>query len=102
MCLFVINATSDPTFGKIANDLVVGPSSAVADRLVSFNGTSGDIVKDSLINSAHVFLRTGTVAATGNFNMNNKELQDVAAIRPHDSNLNIGNTTSASQQFWDY
>ena len=54
------------------------------------------MIKDSLINTADVFLRTGTVAATGNFNMNNKELRDVAAIRPHDTNINIGNSTSLS------
>jgi hypothetical protein len=98
-----IAVTSDPTFndltvnhinGKVANDLVTGPASSVADRLASFNGTSGEIIKDSGIDTADVFLRTGTVAATGNFNMNNKELQDVAAIRPHDTNINFGNTTS--------
>ena len=43
-----------------------------------------------------MFLRTGTVAATRNFNMNNEKLQDVAAIRPHDTNINIGNSTSLS------
>ena len=100
-----IATTSDPTFNnltvttinsKIANDLVTGPVSAVINRLASYNDTSGKVIKDSLINTADVFLRTGTVAATGNFNMNNKELQDVAAIRPHDTNINIGNSTSLS------
>lgn len=98
-----IATNSDPTFndltvnhinGKVANDLVTGSSTSVLDRLASYADTSGEVIKDSLINSADVFLRTGTVAATGNFNMNNKELQDVAAIRPHDSNLNIGNSTT--------
>ena len=100
-----IATTSDPIFNnltvttinsKIANDLVTGPVSAVINRLASYNDTSGKVIKDSLINTADVFLRTGTVAATGNFNMNNKELQDVAAIRPHDTNINIGNSTSLS------
>ena len=96
-----IGPTSDPTFnnltvttinGKTGNDLVTGPASAVADRLASYNGTTGKVIKDSAINTSDVFLRTGTVAATGNFNMNNKELQDVAAIRSHDTNIDIGNT----------
>ena len=100
-----IATTSNPTFnnltvttinGKTGNDLVTGPVSAVADRLASYNGTTGKVIKDSAINTADVFLRTGTVAATGNFNMNNKELQDVAAIRPHNTNINIGNTTTLS------
>ena len=61
-----IGPTSDPTFnnltvttinGKIGNDLVTGPASAVADRLASYNGTTGKIIKDSLINTADVFLR---------------------------------------------
>ena len=71
-----IATTSDPTFNnltvttinsKIANDLVTGPVSAVINRLASYNDTSGKVIKDSLINTADVFLRTGTVAATGNF-----------------------------------
>ena len=90
-----IATTSNSTFNnltntKIANDLVT----AVTDRLASYNGITGKIIKDSLINTADVFLRTGTVAATGNFNINNNELQNVKAIRPFDTNINIGNTTT--------
>ena len=100
-----IATTSNPIFNnltvstintKIANDLVTGPASAVTDRLASYNGITGKIIKDSLINTADVFLRTGTVAATGNFNINNNELQNVKAIRPFDTNINIGNTTTLS------
>ena len=98
-----IATTSNPTFdnitvstinSKIANDLVTGPATAVTDRLASYNSTTGKIIKDSLINTADVFLRTGTVAATGNFNINNNELQNVKAIRPFDTNISIGNTTT--------
>ena len=100
-----IAPTSNPTFnnltvntinGKIGNDLVTGPASAVANRLVAFDGTTGKIIKDTNILSDDIFLRTGTVAATGNFNMNNNELQNVKAIRPIASNVNIGNSTSLS------
>ena len=98
-----IATTSNPIFNnitvstinsKIANDLVTGPASAVTDRLASYNATTGKIIKDSLINTADVFLRTGTVAATGNLNINNNELQNVKAIRPFDTNISIGNTTT--------
>ena len=98
-----IATSSNPTFNnitvstinsKIANDLVTGPASAVTDRLASYNSTTGKIIKDSLINTADVFLRTGTVAATGNFNINNNELQNVKEIRPFDTNIIIGNTTT--------
>jgi hypothetical protein len=47
-----------------------------------------------MIDTQDVFLRTGAVPATGNFDMDNNELQDVKAIRPHDTNINFGNTTS--------
>ncbi len=98
-----IAPTSDPTFnnltvntinGKIGNDLVTGPASALADRLVSFDGTTGKIIKDSNILATDIFLRTGTVAMTGNINMNNNELQYVKAIRPNTASLVIGNTTT--------
>lgn len=45
---------------------------------------------------ANVFLKDGSVLATGNFNMNNNELLNVKAIRPFDTNVNIGNSTTLS------
>ena len=105
MVLQSIATTSSPSFnnltvntinGKIGNDLVTGPASAVTDRLASYNGITGKVIKDSLLSTADIFLRTGTVAATGNFNMNNNELQNVKAIRTFDTNINIGNTTTLS------
>ena len=98
-----IAPTSSPSFnnltvntinGKIGNNIVTGPASAISDRLVSFDGISGKIIKDSNILGSDIFLRTGTVAMTGNFNANNKDLINVKAIRPIDSNLNIGNSTT--------
>ena len=94
-----IGLTSDPTFnnltittinGKIGDDLVTGPASAGIDRLASYTDITGKVIKDSGINTADVFLRTGTVAATGNFNLNSSELQNVAAIRPSNTNIIMG------------
>ena len=74
-----IATSSNPSFNnitvstintKIANNLVTASASAVTDSLACYNGTTGKVIKDSLINTADVFLRT--VAATDNFNMNNK------------------------------
>ena len=100
-----IASTSDPTFhnltvtainGKVGNDLVTGPASAVDDRIASYDGTTGKVIKDSALNTADVFLRTGTVAATGNFNLNSNELQNVSALRPSSSNIIIGTAASAT------
>lgn len=98
-----IATTSSPSFdnltvnninGKVANDLVTGPVSAVNDRLAAFNGTSGKVVKDSGVLGSNIFLRDGSVTATGNFDINNQELQNVKAIRPYDTNVLVGNSTS--------
>ncbi len=96
---------SDPTFhdltvtdinGKIGNDLVTGPASAVNNNLASFNGTSGKVISDSGVLGTNIFLRDGSRTATGDFDMNNHELKNVKAIRPFTPNVNIGNSTSLS------
>ena len=59
-----ITTTSSPSFnnltvhtinGKIGNDLVTGPASAVTDRLASYNGITGKVIKDSLLNTLIYF-----------------------------------------------
>ena len=47
---------------------------------MSFNGTSGDIIKDSGIAQSNLFLKDGSVTATGNFNMGTKEITNISAI----------------------
>jgi hypothetical protein len=84
-----IATTSSPTFnaltistinGKVGNDLVTGPTSAINNDLCSFNLTSGNVVKDSGILTSNVFLKDGSVAATGTFNMNNNIISNISKI----------------------
>lgn len=99
-----ISTTSSPTFsnititnninGKVANDLVTGPASAINNDVCSFNSTTGKIIKDSGIATSNLFLKDGSVTATGNFNMGTHEITNISAIRPVDTNINIGNSTS--------
>jgi hypothetical protein len=67
---------------------VVGPSIAVDSQLASFNSTTGKLIKDSGIDQADVFLRTGTVEVTGSINMGDQTL--------HGSSADAGNLTLSS------
>ena len=87
------NLTVNNINGKVGNDLVTGPASAVNNDLCSFNIT-GKIIQDSGILATNLFLKDGSVTATGNFNMGTKEINNFAALRPQNTNLNIGNTTT--------
>ena len=98
-----IATTSSPTFnnitvnninGKIANDLVTSSSSSTNNNLCVFDGTTGKIIQDSFIASDDVFLRNGSIPATGNFNINNNQIQNVKVLSFNDSNINIGNSTT--------
>lgn len=66
--------------GKVADDLVTGPASAVSTNLASYNGITGKILQDSAIATADVFLRTGTVAMTGNLNMGSNNITSLGNI----------------------
>lgn len=96
ICTF--NGTSGKVIqdgGVLATNLVTGPASAVSTRLASFNGVTGKIIQDSAINTADVFLRTGTVAMTGTLNMNNNNISNAATI---DGTGTVGlGTTNATQ-----
>ncbi len=47
---------------------VTGPATVVNNRLAAWNGTTGDLLKDSGVLTADVLLRTGTVPMTADFN----------------------------------
>jgi len=75
-------------------NLVSNTGTNIAGTIPSFSGTSGKIIQDSSILSADLFLRTGGIAMTGDINANTHEIKGLAAIRPNNTNIIIGNTTS--------
>ena len=82
------------SIGKLADDLVTGLASATNNDICSFNSTTGKIIQDSGIVTSNLFLKDGSVTATGNFNMGTHEINYISAIRPVDTNIDIGNTIS--------
>ena len=106
-----IGPSSDPSFhnltvstinGKIGNDLVTGPASSANSNVASFDGTGGKVIKDSGISQNLLFLKDGSVTATGNFNMGTKEINSIAAIRPSSTNVLVGNSAAVSWGCWKY
>lgn len=67
-----IATTSSPTFnnlsvnninGKVANDLVTRPVSAINNDLCAYDGVSGKVIKDSGILGSNIFMKDGSVTA---------------------------------------
>lgn len=73
---------------------VQGPASAVTTNLAAYNGTTGKLIQDSAISTADVFLRTGAVIMTGNFNANSNNLINVNNILTSGTTINFGNTNT--------
>lgn len=80
--------------GITITNFVSGPASSVSTRLASYNGITGKLLQDSGLLTADIFLKNGSVAMTGDLNMNVHEIKGLVAIRPNDSNFVAGNTTS--------
>ena len=102
-----IATTSSPTFTNITiNGNVAGPvNTRTADNIISNTGigaagnipkfVSNKVIQDSNIAASNLFLADGTVNATGNFNLNSRELQNVSALRPYNTNIIVGTGASA-------
>ncbi len=58
-----------------------GPASSVLDQLVAFANTTGKLGKDSGVLTADVFLRDGTVVATGEFDLADNEIDNVKGAK---------------------
>lgn len=61
-----------------------GPASSVLDQLVAFANTTGKLGKDSGVLTADVFLRDGSVAATGEFDLADNEIDNVKGAKIND------------------
>jgi len=75
--------------GIVAANVITDSGNLVNNNLVS--GSGSKTVKDSAIASADVFLRTGSVQATGNFDMNVHNISNIAAATFSNTSL-VGTT----------
>lgn len=79
--------------GLLSTNIVTNTGIGAVGNIPKF--VSDKIIQDSNIAASNLFLADGTVNATGNFNLNSHELQNVSALRPNSSNIIIGTSASA-------
>ncbi len=91
----------DSTSGKLIKDsgvlstnIVTNTGTGAVGNIPSF--VSDKVIQDSGIAATNLFLADGTVNATGNFNMNAKEITGIAALRPTATNLLFGTGASST------
>lgn len=78
--LNIAGSIAGVTNTRTADNIVSNAGASVNTRMASFSGTSGKVIQDSGIITADVFLRTGTIAMTGDLNMNNNDISNVTTI----------------------
>ncbi len=83
--------------GSGAGD-VVGPASAVNDRLVAFDGTTGKLIKDSTYTASSFEPADATILKSAAIGVSvqayDAQLADVAGLTPTDNGVIIGNGTN--------
>ncbi len=77
---------------------VVGPASAVNNRLVAFDGTTGKLIKDSTYTAASFEPADATILKSAAIGVSvqayDAQLADVAGLTPTDNGVIIGNGTN--------
>jgi hypothetical protein len=84
----ITGGVSGPTNSRTADNILSCSTSQTTNHLLSFTA-SQKVAQDSAINSADVFLRTGTVPMTGTLNLGNHDISNMDKIFSDLSNNNV-------------